>query len=210
MGLHVFSHHLRLIKLFQLLPGHVHPFRAVLRLFQQDFRQIVLLAAVLLAGRLSQDFATETGNELLFLLVRGGFPPEGGVDGLGIGKRPADGLGIVQVVAVRNQLGTLHVVGEDLLIGVHDAAALGQENLPFNNAAAGDSARFPGGNQLEVDQRQHQPDDRSARHAAQDEASSGKSGLRDRGHERLGAFNCLPRQCGRRFRKKCILRLRAR
>lgn len=144
MGLHVFSHHLRLIKLFQLLPGHVYPFRAVLRLFQQDFRQIVLLAAVLLAGRLSQDFAAETGNELLFLLVRGGFSPEGGVDGLGIGKSPADGLGIVQVVAVRNQLGTLHVVGEDLLIGVHDATALGQENLPFNNAAAGDSARFPG------------------------------------------------------------------
>ena len=204
MGLNVFLHHLRLVKLFQLLSGHVYPFRPVFRLFQQDFRQIVLLAAVLLAGCLAQNLAAEAGNQLLLLLVRHGVLPEGGMDGLGIGQRPADGLGVVQVVAVRNELGALHVVGEDFLIGIHDAAALGQEHLPLNNAAAGDAARFPGGDELDVDQRQHQPDDRRARHAAQDEASSGKSGLRDRGHERLNAFNCLPRRCGRRSRRKCI------
>ena len=170
----------------------------------------MFLAAVLFAGGLPQNLAAEAGNELLLFLIRCGFLPEGGMDGLGISQSPADSLGVVQMIAVRNQLRALHIAGEDFLIGIHDAAALGQENLPFNNAAAGNAARFPGGNQLKIDQRQHQPDDRRARQAAQDEASSGKSGLRDRDHERLNAFNGLPRRCGKRFRKKCILRLRAR
>ena len=208
--LHVFFHHLRLIKLFQLFSGHIYPFRSVFRLFQQDFRQIMFLAAVLFAGGLAQNLATEAGNELFLFLIRCSFLPERGMDGLGIGQSPADGLGVVQMIAVRNQLGTLHVAGEDFLIGIHDAAALGQKNLPFNNAAAGNAARFSGGNQLKIDQRQHQPDDRRARQAAQDEASSGKSGLRDRDHERLNAVNGPPQRCGRRFRKKCILRLKAR
>ena len=110
-----------------------------------------------------------------------------------------EGLNAEQVTAV-----TITTFGVDGTL-VDDAG-----NLPFNNAAAGNAARFPGGNQLEIDQRQHQPDDRRARQAAQDEASSGKSGLRDRDHERLNAVNGLPQRCGRRFRKKCILRLRAR
>ena len=210
MGLNVFLHRGWVIKFFHPFLSLVRSFRPFLRFLKEDFCQVVLLAAVFFAGSLVENFPAESGNELFLVLFRFGFRPQRGVDRLGIGERVADNLGVAQVVAVRNQDGAVHVVGEDFLIGIHDAAALGAQHLPFPNAAAGEAPRFPGRDKLDVDQAQHQPDDHGARHAAQDEASSGESGFRECGHEWRDAFSCRPRRCGRRFPGKCILRLRGR
>ena len=208
MGLNVFLHRGRVVKLLHSFLSLVRAFRFFLRFLEKNFCQVVFLAAVFPAGGLVENFPAESGDEPFLLLFRFSFRPKGGVDRLGIGERVADDLGVAQVVAVRHQDGAVHVVGEDFLIGIHDAATLGAQYLAFQNAAAGESSRFPRGDKLDVYQAQHEPDDHAARHAAQDEASSGESGFRERGHERRDAFSCRPQRCGRRFSVKCILRLR--